>query len=225
MILMCLERVARIRAMAEYAATHEESRPFLKSLESRVPQLHSAIRLPKQDALPALLNFVLHYVGQVADFVEAITDITHEAGIYQDIKPLLRIACDYFVNPPAIVRYPGYVGALLEEAYLAHRLLEEINDRFIVQCGVPLAPIDMTRANVIAHELIGEPYANELDQAVLFSAELLLDKYRFVGKHFQRYVAYHQRFGWDRELDRWPCLTEHLDINLTFNQLRAQVTH
>lgn len=226
MIVMCQERVARIRGMVEYVRVNEESsRSFRKSLEPRIPSLHKAIRLPETGAVPALTNFVVHYVEQVADFVEAITDITHEAGIYQEVKPLLRIACDYFINPPGIVRNPGYIGALLEEAYLAHRLLEEINDRFISQCGIPLAPIDMTRANIIAHELIGEPFANELDQAVLFSAELLLDKHRFAGKPIQQYVQQHKRNGWDKELSRWPCLTDSLDIDVSFSQPRAKVTH
>lgn len=226
MIVTCLERVARIRSMVEYVRAHEESsRSFRKSLESRIPALHRAIRLPETCAASVLVDFAVHYVEQVADFVEAIADITHEASIYEDIKPLLRIACDYCLNPPAIVRNPGYIGALLEEAYLAHRLLEEVNDRFISQCGIPLAPFDMTRANLIAHELIGEPFANDLDQAVLFSAELLLDKHRFSGKHIQQFVLQHKRHGWDKELSRWPCLTDSLDIDVAFSQPRAQVTH
>lgn len=226
MTVMCLERVARIRAIVEGVRADEENcLPFRKSLEPRISLLHRAIRLPEKGAISALVDFAVHYVEQVADFVEAITDITQDADIYQDIKPLLRIACDYFLNPPNIVRKPGHIEALLEEAYLAHRLLEEINDRFISQCGIPLVPIDMTRANIIAHELIGESFANELDQAVLFSAELLLDKYRFSGKHIQHYVARHKRQGWDRELSRWPCLTDTLDIDLAFEQPKAKVTH
>jgi len=77
--------------------------------------------------------------------------------------------------------------------------------------------MDMTRANVIAHELIGEPFANELDQAVLFSAELLLDQCSFSGENFQNYIALHKHDGWSLELQRWPCLTENLAIVLDFN--------
>jgi len=225
-IVMSLERVARIRAMVEYARDCEDCRrPFFESLEARIQYLHSAIKLPEKDPANELLNFVIHYVEQVSDFVEAITDITHDAGIYQEVKPLLKIACDYFLNPPSIVRSSGYINALLEEAYLAHRLLEEVNDRFISQCGIPLVPMDVTRANIIAHELIGEPFANELDQAVLFSAELLLDKHRFKGEKVQHYVTQHKRYGWGSELDRWPCLTRDLDIDVRFSDANARVTH
>jgi hypothetical protein len=72
-------------------------------------------------------------------------------------------------------------------------------------------------ANVIAHELIGEPFANELDQAVLFSAELLLDEQGFNGEHIEDYVITHKLHGWDQELARWPCLVEDLSISVKFD--------
>jgi hypothetical protein len=161
----------------------------------------------------------------VPEFIEAISDITKEAGIFDGILPLLNIASDYFLAPPDIIGEHGQLEALLDEAYLAHRLLEEVNDRFIGYCGIPLAPMDMTRANVIAHELIGEPYANELDQAVLFSAELLLNQYSFAGESFQYYISMHKSRGWSQELKRWPCLTEDLAIVLDFSNSKETTHH
>lgn len=218
-------KISHIRHLIDEARKQDCATTQLRSLLAvRVSQLHDAIKLPPEEAADFLAEFVIRYIGQVPEFIEAISEITLEAGIFDGVVPLLDIASDYFISPPAIIGDHSYLEAMLDEAYLAHRLLEEINDRFIGYCGIPLAPMDMTRANVIAHELIGEPYANELDQAVLFSAELLLNQYSFAGKNFQDYILVHKRRGWSQELKRWPCLTEDLAIVLDFNR-QSQLIH
>lgn len=200
---------------------------LLEFVECRKAQLHTAIKLPEDMASKGLADFVVRYIKHVPDFIDAIRAMAQEAGIYEDIEPLLKIASDYFLSPPSIVDPHSQLEALLDEAYLAHRLLEEVNDRFMAKSGIPLAPMDMTVANVIAHELIGEPFANELDQAVLFSAELLLDEHDFKGKKIADYVNAHKERGWTEELERWPCLVEDLAISVEFELETdaTQVTH
>ena len=190
---------------------------LLEFVECRKGHLHNAIKLPADKATKKLADFVVRYIKHVPDFIDAIRTMAQEAGIYEDVQPLLKIASDYFLSPPSIVDSHSQLQALLDEAYLAHRLLEEVNDRFMAKSGIPLAPMDMTLANVIAHELIGEPFANELDQAVLFSAELLLDEQGFNGEHIEDYVITHKVNGWTRELERWPCLVEDLAISVEFD--------
>jgi len=190
---------------------------LLEFVECRKGHLHNAIKLPADKATKKLADFVVRYIKHVPDFIDAIRTMAHEAGIDEDVEPLLKIASDYFLSPPSIVDPHSHLQALLDEAYLAHRLLEEVNDRFMAKSGIPLAPMDMTMANVIAHELIGEPFANELDQAVLFSAELLLDEQGFNGEHIEDYVITHKLHGWDQELARWPCLVEDLSISVKFD--------
>lgn len=186
-------------------------------LQHRTPHLHNAIRLPQDQAAAHLADFVMRYIRHVPDFIEAMSTMAKEAGIYHEVSPLLKIASDYFLSPPSLVGEHSQLQAMLDEAYLAHRLIEEVNDRFMTQSGIPLAPMDMTMANIIAHELIGEPFANELDQAVLFSAELLLNEHKLEGDNVREYVAQHQHYGWDEELKRWPCLAEDLAIDVEFN--------
>lgn len=208
-----------IRDLVAQARSQEQASGQLRRiLEARSARLHDAIRLPPEQAAAVLEDFVVRYIEHVPEFIEAIGDITREAGLERHIQPLLNIARDYFLSPPDLISGHSQLEALLDEAYLAHRLLEEINDRFISYCGIPLAPMDTTRANVIAHELIGEPFANELDQAVLFSAELLLTEHPFGGESFEHYVRRHKDRGWSEELRRWPCLATNLDIDLRFDR-------
>ena len=201
------------QAQEQDAATNK----LLEFVECRMQRLHAAIKLPEQQAATQLADFVVRYIKHVPDFIDAIRSMAQEAGIANEVEPLLKIASDYFMSPPSIVGPHSQLEALLDEAYLAHRLLEEVNDRFMAMSGIPLAPMDMTVANVIAHELIGEPFANELDQAVLFSAELLLNEHQFDGANFTDYVNAHRDNGWTEELERWPCLTDDLSISVDFN--------
>jgi len=219
-------KISHIRQLIDEASQQDRATSQLRNLLAmRVTQLHDAIKLPPEEAADLLAEFVIRYIGQVPEFIEAISEITLEAGFYDGVVPLLDIASDYFLSPPTIIGNHSHLEAMLDEAYLAHRLLEEINDRFIGYCGIPLAPMDMTRANVIAHELIGEPFANELDQAVLFSAELLLNQYSFAGKNFQDYISTHKKRGWSQEFNRWPCLTQDLAIVLEFRRELATTHH
>lgn len=220
-------KVANIRELIANAQARDQLEDKLDNfLHQKVECLHTAIKLPEDEKVDRLNKFVTRYIDQVPEFLEAISEITQEAGIYDRLRPLLHIAGDYFLTPPDIVKTDMPYEALLEEAYLAHRLLEEVNDRFIGQCGIPLAPFDMTRANVLAHEVIGEPFANELDQAVLFSTELLLNEYSFSDGGFQHFINLHRNRGWSQELQRWPCLTEDLAIALNFGETEGRgLTH
>jgi hypothetical protein len=212
-------KLSHIRQLIQSAQQEDSgSARLARLLALRTDHLHEAIKLPATAAETLLAEFVLHYIAQVPEFIEVISEMTQEAGIYERILPLLNIASEYFLTPPDIIGQHSQLEALLDEAYLAHRLLEEINDRFIGCCGVPLAPMDMTRVNVIMHELIGEPYANELDQAVLFSAELLLNQYDFGSADFQKYTELHLARDWSAELQRWSCLTKDVTIVLDFGQ-------
>jgi hypothetical protein len=222
---MSLEQISRIRTLVQHMREQDDSGQLRNLLEVRAQHLHGSIKLPELQSAGMLADFVIRYIEQVPNFIEAIADIALEAGIYPRVEPLLSIACDYFLSPPDLINGHNKLESLLDEAYLAHRLLEEVNDRFIGYCGVPLAPMDMTRANIIAHELIGEPFANELDQAVLFSAELLLNQYRFTGRNFQRYISAHKTEGWAKEFSRWPCLTDDVAIEIEFGNYETLVTH
>lgn len=216
---MLLEQVGKLRALIDdLSARTEETAALIARLQIRSHTLHNAITVPADTAPLLLADFVVRYIEHVPDVIEAIHSITRDAGIDEQIDSLLKVAVDYFLHPPELVRGRRTLQVLLAEAYLAHRLLEEINDRFITLCGSPLVPMDTTRANIIAHELIGEPFSIELDQAVLFSADILLTEHNFVGAAFDRFFAQHRTHGWSVELSRWSCLAADRSIFLNFER-------
>lgn len=113
------------------------------------------------------------------------------------------------------------LDGLFDEAYLAHRLVEEVNDRYIAHFGQPLIPLDTTVANLVAHQLIGEPFANQLDEAVRQALEGLLPESIFAQESVQ---AYRQRLQAPQTVaawKRWPCLSQQLGVELVLQGSQA----
>lgn len=208
--------IPAIRATIALAKRHELSTGRLQRLlTGQLHTLHMAIRLPAEQPVRALLAFVISYIDHVPDCLEAAADITRAAHLEQQTWPLLQLAEDYFLKPSELTGSRAGLAELMDEAYLAHRLLEEINDHYQVQAGIPLVPVDMTIANLIGHHLIGEPFANELDEAVHFSVEQLLNRHPLQGgPAFRDYVDAHRGDRWEQERSRWPNLAKDIAVDL-----------
>jgi hypothetical protein len=204
-----------IRQAIAAAKTHERTTGQLaRLLKTRVSPLHKSIQLPSENIIPALLNFIIHYIDQVPEFIDAVDAIADECGLIDYIEPVISTAREFFMEPPALVAGHEGLNSLMGESYLAHRLVEEVNDRFISGYNMPLVPMDMTRSNLIIHHLIGEPFANQLDSAV----HLIVDELQQKDLVFVPEACQEDRSNrWASDLQRWPCLIDNLSVNLLFN--------
>jgi len=160
------------------AAVRSEARTgeFGHRLQERLPELREKLVLPEGDPVAGLLTFIREYVESVPGCILLVTAVSKHMGFYDYAAPFLDMAEDYFLNPPGELPTEGGLEALLDEAFLAHRLLEEVNDHHIRHLQRPLLPIDMTEANVIVHHLLGDTLANQLDQMVHATADTLLER-------------------------------------------------
>ncbi|WP_033887380.1 hypothetical protein, partial [Pseudomonas aeruginosa] len=171
---------AALRELIQQAHLSEARHGHLADLiASRLPRLHRTIQPQGENTEDILTRFVHAYVEQVPDLLDAANSVAREAGIEERIKPVLKVAEQFFLTPPALLAGHDGLDALLDEAYLAHRLVEEVNDRYIAHFGQALIPLDTTVANLVAHQLIGEPFANRLDEAVHHAVENMLDATTF----------------------------------------------
>ncbi len=212
-------KTALLREMIQQAQRLEAEQGHLaRLLNTQLERLHPAIRLPEGNSRAVLARFVSAYIEQVPDVLEAAASVAREAGIEAQIKPVLKVAEQFFLQPPALMQGHEGLDGLLDEAYLAHRLVEEINDRYITHLGQPLIPLDTTVANLIAHQLIGEPFANQLDEAVHHAVGGLLDTQSFSGPSVQAYRSRLQHPQTDAAWQRWPCLSRQLGVELQLDQ-------
>ena len=210
---------AALREQISLAHQHEASTGQLaQQLEKQLPHLHPAITLAEGDRNIVMTRFVTAYVDLVPDLLDAANDVAREAGIESQVKPVLKIAEQFFLQPPAILT--GHIGldGLLDEAYLAHRLVEEVNDLYIKHFGQPLIPADTTVANVIAHQLIGETFANQLDEAVHHAVDEMLNEDNFALESVEAYREQLKSVATEAAWKRWPCLSRKLGVELELDQ-------
>ena len=113
------------------------------------------------------------------------------------------------------------LDSLLDEAYLAHRFVEEVNDLYIKHFGQPLIPLDMTVANLIAHQLIGEEFANQLDEAVHHAVDEMLNDESFALESVEAYREKLSSPDTGAAWKRWPCMSRRLGVGLELDQPAA----
>lgn len=215
---MAFNRSNQIRMMIKQTRGEDGQLARLRAaILDSIPRLHTSIHLPPRDADGALTDFVVRYIEHVPNCIDAFNGLTRDAGIHRYVSVFLSMAEDFFLHPPGLIRNQQGLWALMAQAYLAHRLIEEVNDRVVARCGIPLAPMDMTRANLVVHQLIGEPFSNDLDFVVHYATERYMDQEHLMNNQaFHTYVSEHRTRGWDAELTRWPCLAEDLSISISF---------
>jgi hypothetical protein len=210
---------AALREQIQRAHQHEAATgQLVKQLEVQLPHLHPAIHLPEVDARDVLTRFVTAYIDLVPDLLDAAHEVAVEAGIEGQIKPVLKIAEHFFTAPPAIMEGHEGLDSLLDEAYLAHRLVEEVNDLYIKHFGQPLIPSNTTVASVIAHQLIGEAFANQLDEAVHHAVDGMLDDDSFALESVEAYRDRLASPDTEAAWKRWPSLSRQLGIGLEMEQ-------
>lgn len=165
----------QIRELIDGALAQEaEEGAYAQVLSGRLPELRQNLVMPDEEPVEALLRFVQRYIRSVPSCLRLVTAVSKRQGFYDYAAPFLRLAQDYFLQPPEAVVGATGMEALLDEAFLAHRLLEEINDHHIRHLQRPLLPLDMTEANIIVHHLLGDAFALRLEQLVAMTAQDLL---------------------------------------------------
>jgi hypothetical protein len=199
-----------IREIIAAAKLQEQQSGSLREyFEELLPQLRERLLLPVDQASAHLVRFVEQYIEYVPEFIDSVTDISRELGVYPYVSPFLHMAEDYFLAPPDELGHEPGLRGLLDEAFLAQRLIEEVNDRHIRHYRSPLLPVDMTRANVIVHHLVGDQLANRLDGLVEHTVQRLVDREHL----FRRDMELPEQMTPDRWQDL-PCLSRDAEVDL-----------
>ncbi|USE36655.1 hypothetical protein [Endozoicomonas sp. SCSIO W0465] len=193
-----------------------QNRHLEQLISDQIEQLHRTIELPDEHACEALLIFTMDYIDHVPDFLEAVNEASRQVGIHRFISPFLDIAEENFM---AITKDQPVSGLdlLLDKAYFAHRLIEEVNDQYLVKTGSTLIPMNMTWANLIVHSILGEEFANQLDENVEETVDKMMRSQAiYHEKTFREFVQDRSAEEWIRIWSRWNCLSNNLGIELKF---------
>jgi hypothetical protein len=107
------------------------------------------------------------------------------------------------------------------KAYLCHRLLEEMYENNKSIRNSQLCAVEVTQANLLAHQLIGEPFANELDESMLMTVKQVAGSPKYYDLNLNAFVekAQHQTWNWLR--DHWQTLLSRNHIQFHFSYRNA----
>lgn len=207
-----------LRRDIQRAKTFEQQNGLLAAqLQLKTPLLHDAIKVTGGNTIAVLLDFVVRYVEHVAEFVDVLSIIGNNANCYEYTKAVTSFCTGVFDQPPPSFKEQNELATLMAQAYIAHRVIEEVNEHFSQQCNEPLIPMDMMRSNLIIHQLIGEPLANQLDLAAQEVAKQLERDYlRLDSGFFDQNAS--REIAWGIEVTHWPCLTDTLAVGLLLGQ-------
>jgi hypothetical protein len=200
-----------------------QSSEFLVAyLNERVQHLHSSIRLREGDGTAALASLIKKYIDLVPDFIAAFEDFLRAANVNGEIARQLVTAREFLDVPIDIMSAEEGLEASMYQAYLAHRLLEELNDTLSVQFNCAVIPVNMTRSNLIVHHIIGEPFANQIDSAIQLLNDKLIASLKTNPELSIKLLEYTSSLGKDPS-ERFPCLTESSNIRLLFKSQNSRV--
>ncbi|MCK7548027.1 hypothetical protein ACFQGA_02090 [Marinobacter koreensis] len=139
---------------------------FLQQMREKAASLPASVVIEGYQPALSLFQFAVEYIEMAPRLIECVEACAREAGKADLFEPFVTSATRYFTQPSILlVRYDGLDGLLIR-AYLCHRLMEEMYENNRCTRVSDLVDIEATRANILVHQLIGEPFANELDDAI-----------------------------------------------------------
>jgi hypothetical protein len=169
--------IASIRETIQHAILQESASGELRAkILQQLHWLDDKLILPDDEPESALMAFITTYIECVPGSLNLVAAVSKKFGFHGYAAPFLHLAEDYFLQPPEVIAQEQGLAELLDESFLAHRLLEEVNDHHVRNMQGPLLPVDMTEANIIVHHLIGDELASQLEHLVQFTAGQLLAK-------------------------------------------------
>jgi uncharacterized membrane protein YkvA (DUF1232 family) len=123
-------------------------------------------------AVAATVEVLTAYIHHVPAVLESASKAANEAGVQSDVQPMLDAVALYFVSPLDLIPDHHGLAGLLDDAYLAHSVLQGLSEKYQAQSGMAFLPIDMSQVNAVVRLVIGEPVASQLDMAVAATLNL-----------------------------------------------------
>lgn len=182
--------IKSVEQQLSQALTQEQQTHALENaLQASYPLISRLVQLDKNAAGKQLLEFVLLYVRSVPSLLGDFLHTSKKYGLSSSVEPLVSIAISFLDFPPEKIGARSGVTALMVKAYLANRLLEEVNDACHFHIGKTMIPCDMTLTNTIIHTLIGEPFANDMDKLVDAAVSNLFSQHQEVRDEFMQHIT------------------------------------
>ncbi|MFI2811050.1 MULTISPECIES: hypothetical protein [Microbulbifer] len=186
-----------------------EQGDFRRHVHRQLPALHRSIQLPEGDSALHLTCFAIRYVRSVPPWLHQLHHQLAAADI--DFNPVQVMIDQCLERMSGIAGERPQLHTLVPEAYLSHRVMEEINDRLQPLCGAPLLPMDPMRANLVIRGLLNEKHCEEMDSESARLGRAFMDL-KLDSEMTVALILCRQRFSHDP--GEWPDLAHSLEFGL-----------
>lgn len=207
---------AVLEIIAQARRKEARSGRFLRQMKEKVTRLPASIVVGGSNPATSLFQFAIEYIEMAPRLIECVDACAQEAGIRELFKPFIAGAAQYFTQPSVLlVQYDGLDGLLIR-AYMCHRLMEEMHDNNRSIRASELIDLEATRANLLVHELIGEPFANELDDAITITVLQIAGTPDYYSLDLEPFVNQVNNRAWDWMRQFWEHLLDrnHIQFSL-----------
>lgn len=179
---------------------------FLRQLREKAASLPATVTIEGYQPATCLFQFAVEYIEMAPRLIECVEACAREAGKAELFAPFVDAATRYFTQPSVLlVKYDGLDGLLIR-AYLCHRLMEEMHENNRSIRASELVDLEATRANLLTHQLIGEPFANELDDAITVTVVQIAGTPDYYELNLDPFVEQVNNAAWDWMRRYWENL-------------------
>lgn len=150
----------QIRDCCDFVMVKDELMELLDAVAARQQNQ------PSDKDLETGARFVCDYIEQVPYMIKIAITSAASVGLEKEINCILTAVLSYWDNENDVI--PDHMGVigLMDDAYCSLSLLQSVSDHYRLQTGKFMFPADLTTANQAMREIIGEPYAAELDRFI-----------------------------------------------------------
>ncbi|SFR65808.1 hypothetical protein SAMN05216203_2268 [Marinobacter daqiaonensis] len=139
---------------------------FLRQMREKATRLPASVTVEGYQPATCLFQFAIEYIEMAPRLIQCVEECAQKSRRRALFLPFIDTATRYFTQPSIVLaRYDGLDGLLIK-AYLCHRLMEEMYENNQSTRRSHVVDMEAIRANLLAHQLIGEPFANELDESI-----------------------------------------------------------
>lgn len=134
---------------------------------------------PEHPQIPAVEEALATAIDAIPVILENMSAAAQQAGIAHLIAPLFQQVSHYFLSGDDLI--PDHAGTLglLDDAYLVHAFLAQVNGAYQASTGRPLLAFDPSPALQVLGGIIGPQVAGHLDQAVTAGVGQAVQQSRF----------------------------------------------
>jgi hypothetical protein len=134
------------------------------ALRQRLDQVLGSPDHPQRAQCEQALNAAIDAIPAI---LEQMTSAAQQAGVAHLVAPLAQQVAGYFLEERDLVADRAGTLGLLDDAYLAHAFLLQVNVAYQQSAGRPLLPVDPAPTVRVLREILGPQVTGPLDASVV----------------------------------------------------------